>query len=157
MKHVPAASYVLRVGLLIGVCLHAFLGPRIYPLLLMDEEEVNYPITLVTAYYPLLQGSKHSLDEYMAWASNFYNHTQTPIVAYLPPTNISGVIKTMRGDLPLLVKVKCIRLLVVYTTAANSSYLIACRRKSMLPIELLTYKLLHTTPDHGLLGYPTCD
>lgn len=67
---------------------------------------VSYPITLVTAYYPLTSGSKHTLDDYMKWASNFFAFTRAPIQIYLPPGNMSNVIREMRGDLPLTIKVR---------------------------------------------------
>ncbi len=68
-----------------------------------------YPTTLVTAYYPLANGSKHSSAEYMIWLSNFIAHTRTPIIAYLPPGNMSIVIQEMRRSLPLTIKVRSFR------------------------------------------------
>lgn len=70
-----------------------------------ERELVPYPVTLVTAYYPLSSGSKHSLDEYMTWMSNIFAHTRAPIVVYLPPGNSSNVIREIRGILPLIIKV----------------------------------------------------
>lgn len=63
--------------------------------------------TLVTAYYPLSKGSKHSLTEYRKWMSNFLPHVQAPVVVYLPPDpEIHAVVRELRGDLPLLLHVR---------------------------------------------------
>jgi len=75
----------------------------------MQRHVAVVPTTLVTAYYPLANGSKHSLAEYMTWLSNFIAHTRTPIIAYLPPGNMTRVIRGMRGSLPLKTKVRSFR------------------------------------------------
>ena len=62
--------------------------------------------TLVTAYFPLSQGSKHSLGDYRTWMANFLPHVQAPIVIYLPPDDeLEVIIRELRGDLPLIVRV----------------------------------------------------
>ena len=62
--------------------------------------------TLVTAYFPLSQGSKHSLDDYRRWMANFLPHVQAPIVIYLPPDDeLEATIRELRGNLPLIVHV----------------------------------------------------
>lgn len=72
---------------------------------------ISSPTTLVTAYYPLASGSKHSLGEYKAWLSNLFAHTRNPILIYVPPGNTSNIIQEMRGTLPLLIKVNVAEIL----------------------------------------------
>lgn len=100
------ALYALTLTLSLLMSLNFLYGERSW---IVDTfqltDEARYPTTVVTAYYPLPHGSKHTLDEYMTWASIFYSQIRTPIVAYLPPSNISDIIKEMRGDLPLVIKV----------------------------------------------------
>lgn len=60
------------------------------------------PATLVTSYYPVPNGAKHSLDEYRKWMSSFLPHVEAPLVVYLPPDpQIETVVRELRGDLPL--------------------------------------------------------
>jgi hypothetical protein len=64
------------------------------------------PATLVTAYYPLSKGSKHSLKKYRKWMDNFLPHVQAPVVVYLPPDpEIHAIARELRGNLPLLIHV----------------------------------------------------
>lgn len=62
--------------------------------------------TVVTAYYPLSQGSKHSLSNYRAWMENFLPHVEAPVVIYLPSdAEIQATVRTLRGNLPLNIQV----------------------------------------------------
>lgn len=64
------------------------------------------PATLVTAYYPLVKNSKRSLDDYRTWMANFLPHAKAPLVIYLPPDQkLETTVRTLRGDLPLVVRV----------------------------------------------------
>jgi hypothetical protein len=64
-----------------------------------------YPVTIVSAYYPL-NTSKHSLREYNEWMANFFPYVTAPIVLYSPPGEALDNILELRGDLPMTVKVK---------------------------------------------------
>lgn len=67
--------------------------------------------TIVTAYYPLSQGSKHSLDDYRVWMENFLPHVEAPVVIYLPADDeLQATVRTMRGSLPLKIQVRARRL-----------------------------------------------
>ena len=63
-------------------------------------------VTLVTAYYPVSQGSRHKLEEYRRWMANFLPHVRANLVVYLPlDGELEGVVRDLRGDLPLVVRV----------------------------------------------------
>lgn len=94
-----------------------------------------YPATVVTAYFPLKKGSKHSIGKYKKWVSNFFPHVRAPIVAYLPPGEITDVLKEMRGDLPFTIKVSIIYIIL------------------LLPAEVVNSCNCKT--DHTSLGPPT--
>lgn len=67
--------------------------------------------TVVTAYYPLSQGSKHSLYDYRAWMENVLPHVEAPVVIYLPADDeLQATVRTMRGNLPLKIQVRARRL-----------------------------------------------
>ena len=61
------------------------------------------PATLVTSYYPISKGAKHSLQDYRKWMGSFLPHVKAPLVVYLPPDDpqIETVVRELRGDLPL--------------------------------------------------------
>lgn len=62
--------------------------------------------TIVTAYYPLSQGSKHSLKDYRAWMENFLPHVEAPVVIYLPADEeIQATVRALRGNLPFAIQV----------------------------------------------------
>lgn len=112
-KNIPALNNIVTFQFLHGgvlLCTALFIICQRYFMLAgapMGQERkiISHPVTLVTAYYPLSSGSKHSLEDYMKWTSNLFGHTRAPIVAYLPAGNISQTIREMRGDLPLTIKV----------------------------------------------------
>lgn len=87
-----------------------------------DVSQALYPATIVTAYFPLNQGSKHSIEEYKKWASNLFPHIRAPIVAYLPPGEITEVLKEMRGELPFTIKVSIIEK-IPWTIRYSKAYL----------------------------------
>jgi len=72
---------------------------------LQKEAPCMYPVTIVSAYYPL-NTSKHSLREYNEWMANFFPYVTAPIVLYSPPGEALDNILELRGDLPMTVKVK---------------------------------------------------
>jgi hypothetical protein len=65
----------------------------------------SHPVTIVSAYYPL-NVSKHSSDKYDKWMADFFPYVTAPIVLYSPPGEALDYIRSLRGDLPMIVKVK---------------------------------------------------
>lgn len=62
--------------------------------------------TVVTAYYPLSQGPKHSLKDYRTWMENFLPHVEAPIIIYLPADEeLQATVRDLRGNLPLAIQV----------------------------------------------------
>lgn len=108
LSHANEVLYMLAISILATLLLCWALRKDWFPAWQGDEEKAlfKHPTTLVTAYYPLETGSKHTLQEYATWISNLFAHTRTPIVAYLPPGNMTDTIKAMRGRLPLTIKVR---------------------------------------------------
>ena len=82
-------------GLLIGQPLWAFLG--------LPADTPLTPATLVTSYYPVSKGAKHSLESYRKWMGSFLPHVKAPLVVYLPPDDpqVEAAVRELRGDLPL--------------------------------------------------------
>lgn len=68
--------------------------------------------TLVTAYYPLSAGSKHTIEKYKRWMGNFLPYVRANLVVYLPPDReLENSIRQLRGDLPLIIRVCGLRCL----------------------------------------------
>jgi len=63
--------------------------------------------TLVTAFYPLGDKAKAPVEDYYKWMSSFFGEVQAPIVAYVPSDVVAHDIQTMRGNLSIIIKVKC--------------------------------------------------
>lgn len=60
------------------------------------------PVTLVTSYFPVPKGAKHSLEDYRKWMSSFLPHVEAPLVVYLPPDpQVETIVRELRGALPL--------------------------------------------------------
>lgn len=82
--------------------------------------EDAYPTTIVTAYYPLGDAAKHTSADYDAWMSNFFPCVKAPMVVFLPAGPMVERVKTLRGKLPLTVKVSTSSYgLVVITTGTS--------------------------------------
>ena len=64
-----------------------------------------HSVTIVSAYYPL-NVSKHSSGKYNKWMADFFPYVTAPIVLYSPPGEALDYIRSLRGDLPMTVKVK---------------------------------------------------
>ncbi len=77
----------------------------------------THPTTIVTAYYPLGNASKHTSAGYDAWMANFFPWVKAPILVFLPSGPIIERVKQMRGELPLTVKVRTVSSdLIIVTT-----------------------------------------
>lgn len=81
---------------------------------LADEPTASHHrVTIVTAYYPLEAGAKHTLEKYDAWMQNFIPCVKVPIVVFLPSGPIQEKVKKMRGELPITIKVSLRTIFIV--------------------------------------------
>lgn len=90
------------------------------------EGPCTHPVTIVSAYYPLNE-SKHSSDKYDKWMADFFPYVTAPIVLYSPPGEALDYIRSLRGDLPMTVKVNKVQNAstyhpddIAYTTSAQT-------------------------------------
>jgi len=68
------------------------------------ESPCTHPVTIVSAYYPL-NVSKHSSQNYSEWMADFFPYVTAPIVLYSSPGEALDYIRSLRGELPMTVKV----------------------------------------------------
>ena len=61
--------------------------------------------TLVTAFYPLGDRAKASIEDYQKWMPPFFGQVQAPIVAYTPSGEWVAELTKTRNGLPMIIKV----------------------------------------------------
>lgn len=54
-------------------------------------------VTIVSAFFLVSDGKKHSVDEYYHWIANFLEHVEQPIVFFTSPDLVDMVIKARAG------------------------------------------------------------
>lgn len=60
---------------------------------------VQYPVTLVTAYFNFNNRAKHSVTEYKVWAERFFGHINAPVVLHTT-LDLRPQFEQMRGSKP---------------------------------------------------------
>lgn len=65
-----------------------------------NKRSTPMPVTIVSAFVLPVNGSKHSLEDYMSWMPFFFKSVSAPIVLFLAGYS-EDIFREMRGDLPM--------------------------------------------------------
>lgn len=98
-------SIVVMIATLLAFTLEEemLMGQSLWGFLRQPAEAPLIPATLVTSYYPVPKGAKHSLEDYRKWMNSFLPRIKAPLVVYLPPDDqqVETAVRELRGGLPL--------------------------------------------------------